>query len=371
MTIQELKQYILSKDKIVFILESLGCTSICFHYEKQYYSCCNADNGDNPTAVNVFKNEHLSVVNYTRDLKKISPYPDLITLVQYYKSCDFRQALQWLHDLLNLPMTSLPSEKIETQNPLSIFKSLNKYKKSSAEYKILNDEILLDYEPHIHKDFAKEGILPSTVKKFGLGYSYACHRTIIPVRFWQNGALIGVRGRTSIPNYDLFDIPKYFPLKPYAKSNNIYGLWEQYDDIIKSGSVLIFEGEKSTLKLDSFQPVIKHIAGRNWYGVSLCGHDLSDEQLRILCGLNLREYIVALDKDISEPDIWAVCEKFYGIRNVSYILDTNNLLGPKDSPIDKSMQTLVTLINNRIPYDANKHEAYKAYVNTRRKQTGG
>ena len=270
-------------------------------------------------------------------------------------------------------MTSFSSEKIETQDPLAIFQSLHKrkYDKNSTEYKILNDEILLDYEPYVHKDFAKEGILPSTVKKFELGYSYACHRTIIPVRFWQNGSLIGVRGRTSIPNYDLFDIPKYFPLKPYPQSINVYGLWEQYDDIIKSGSVLIFEGEKSTLKLDSFQPVVKHITGRNWYGVSLCGHTLSDEQLRILCGLNLREYIVALDKDITEPDIWSVCEKFYGIRNVSYILDTKNLLGPKDSPVDGRIQTLVTLIDNRIPYDANKHEAYKAFKNMKKTPIGG
>lgn len=371
MTIQELKKYICHNDKIPFILDTLKCTEIRYHPSKNYYSCCNADGGDNPTAVNVYNTETLTVVDYTRDLSSLSRYPDLITLIQYYQKSDFRQAIVWLHQVLNLPLTAPSNPETTNEDPLSIFKSLRRYKKNSIEYRILNENILLDFYPYVHKDFAKEGILKSTIKKFNLGYSYACQRTIIPIRYWQNGDLIGIRGRTSIPNYEMFDIPKYFPIKTYQKSINVYGLWEQYQDIINAGSVVIFEGEKSTLKLDSLQPAVLSLSGRHWYGVSLSGHDLSEEQLKILCGLNLQEYIIAFDKDIPETKIWETCEKFYHFRNVSYIFDNESLLKDKDSPIDQGIKTFLNLINHRIPYDANHHEKYMAYLSDLKRKMRG
>ena len=75
MTISELKQYIYQQNKISFVLEQLGCTKIKYHPIKQYFTCCNADNGDNPNAVIVYQNERLNVTNYTRDLKKYDAFP--------------------------------------------------------------------------------------------------------------------------------------------------------------------------------------------------------------------------------------------------------------------------------------------------------
>ena len=367
MTISELKQYIYQQDKISFVLEQLGCTKIKYNPIKQYFTCCNADNGDNPNAVIVYQNERLNVTNYTRDLKKYDAFPDIITLVKYYRKQDFRSAIKWLHEILNLKYCS-NTQFIETDNdPLKIFKSIHRYKHNSIEYKILNENLLLDFYPYIHKDFAAEGIFKSTIQKFQLGYSYEARGTIIPIRYWLDGSLIGIIRRTAVENYKILDIPKYFPIKPYLKTRNIYGLWENYNSIQNAGYCVVFEGQKSVLKMDSigFKKDINNqyeMSGdqyiKDYTSVAVCGHDISEEQVRILSGLNLKEIIIAFDKDIPQEQVRAQCEKFYGIRNVSYIYDTEDLLESHDAPIDRGNDVYWHLFHRRIQYDTGEHEMY-------------
>ena len=353
MLITELKQYIYNNDKTSFILEKLGCHDIKFHPIKNYTTASNPD-GDNKHAVLVYNNEYLTVQNFTRDLKSIDVFPDIITLVRFYKKLDFRGALKWLHTILGLKFTNnYTVNKDVTRDVLDIFKSTKRYKKDSIEYKILNEDLLLDFYPYIHKEFAKEGILQRTIDKFQLGYSYEARGTIIPIRYWLDGSLIGIVRRTSVENHEALGIPKYFPIKSYLKSGNIYGLWENYKNIQESGYCVVFEGQKSVLKRDTML---------DYTATAVCGHDISDEQVKILIGLNLKEIVIAFDKDISQNELRSQCEKFYGIRNVSYIYDKDNLLGPKDAPIDCGNEVYQYLFNNRIRYDTNEHEEYLKYL---------
>ncbi len=78
-------------------------------------------------------------------------------------------------------------------------------------------------------------------------------------------------------------------------------------------------------------------------GVAVSGHEISDEQAKILIGLNC-EIIIAFDKDISIEHIRYCCEKFYGIRKVSYIWDKYDLLDKKDSPADAINKIYVVFI---------------------------
>ena len=352
MTIGELKKYIHSQNKISFVLEELKCHHIKYHSNKGYYTACNPD-GDNKSAVLVYDNEYLTVKNFTRDLLKYDAFPDILTLIKFYKKMDFRKSVKWLHKILGIKYSANMQSSEETQDPLRIFKSLYKYKKNSIEYKILNENLLTDFYPYVHKDFAAEGILKNTIKKFQLGYSYEAQGTIIPIRYWLDGSLIGIIRRTSVDNYDMFDIPKYFPIKPYLKSGNIYGLWENYQSIQDMGYCVVFEAQKSVLKRDSL---------KDYTATAICGHDISEDQVRILCGLNLKEIVIAFDKDVSLNEIRHQCEKFYGIRNISYIYDTDNLLGDKDSPADKGQYIYQTLFENRISYNQNEHEEYRKYL---------
>ena len=129
---------------------------------------------------------------------------------------------------------------------------------------------------------------------------------------------------------------------------NLYGLWENKKTIQEKGYVVVFEAEKSVLKRDSLNDST---------GVAVSGHEISDEQAKILIGLNC-EIIIAFDKDIEIEHVRHCCEKFYGIRKVSYIWDKYDLLGKKDSPADAANKIYKYLFEYRIVYDELEHKKY-------------
>lgn len=358
MTVAELKNYIFENNKVEYILSEIGCGHIVFHKDKNYYSCSNV-NGDNKSAINIRNDKYLSCKDYTRT-EYFGDKADLLTLVQYNKSLEnknfsFFDTVKYLHKLLGLKLT-IKKEKDKKEekkiDPLDVFKRAmpSRYRQDVSEIKAISENELMDFVPYVHIDFFREGIIGKTVKKFGLAYSYKRKRTVIPLRYWATGELLGFNMRTSVENYDLFGIPKYFITPSYPKQMNLFGLWENHSDIQRAGYVVVYEAEKSVLKRDSLNDST---------GVALSGHELSDEQARILIGLNV-EIVIAFDKDISLQHIRHCCEKFYGIRKVSYIYDKYDLLKDKESPADKSNKIFQYLFKYRIVYNDKEHSKYIA-----------
>jgi len=157
-----------------------------------------------------------------------------------------------------------------------------------------------------------------------------------------------VIGRTTIKEYSMLDIPKYFPLKKFPKSMHLYGLQENYKTIQDAGLVCVFESEKSTLKRHS---------RKDGTGVSIGSHDISEEQVKILISLNT-EIVICMDKDVSLQHIRSMCEKFYGIRTISYVFDKYELLDEKESPADKPEKVYRYLLKYRVTYDELEHKKY-------------
>ena len=366
MTIKTLKKHIYENKKIEFVLESIGCHHIKYNANKEFYSCGNY-NGDNVGAINVTNNEYLNVTNWTR-AKEFDSCSDIITLTQYNKQCSFVDAVKYLYKLVGLeynPRNVRDKKDKEKFDPLAIFKKVKNARRqvNVADIQSINEDILDEYVPILHIDWFREGIMPWTAKRFGLAYSYRRKRVIIPLRHWLTGELLGINARTTIKNHEEFGIRKYFITPSYQKSLNLYGLYENYDDIQESKCVIVYESEKSVLKRHSLRRIEPE---KNIYdysnGVALSGHTLSDEQVRILIGLNV-EIVIALDKDISIEEVRCMCEKFYRIRNVSYIIDSENCLGDKDSPADakdKKNEDFRKMFNNRIKYDDAEHKKYMA-----------
>lgn len=351
MTIIELKEYIYNNNKIEYILEEIGCRSITYHSNKEYFSCSNY-NGDNPSAINVKNNEYLGVINWTRS--EFDGNSDLITLVQYNKNMSFIEAIKYLHKILGLPFElkrreEKPQKKFD---PLSVFKRVLRSGKRTInvdDIHILDDKLMDDYVPMLHIDWLKQGITERTRKKFCLAYSYKYKRVVIPMKYWLTGQLLGFNQRTVIENYNEFGIKKYFLTPTYPKQLNLYGLYENYDAIQKAGYVTVYEAEKSVLKRDSLNDST---------GVALSGHVLSDEQVRILIGLDV-EIVIALDKDIPIEEVRHMCQRFNNIRKVSYIYDKWDILGKKDSPADARNKEYQFLFDNRIVYDREEQRKYK------------
>lgn len=351
MTISELKEYIYNEKKIEYVLEEIGCHSIAYHPIKDFYSCGNY-NGDNKGAINVRNNEYLGVINWTRE-KEFGDNSDIITLVQYNKGLSFIDSIKYLHKILGLTFEFKRKEdKQKKIDPLSVFKRVLRSSRMTVnvdDIHVLDDKLLDDFVPMLHIDWFREGIMPWTRNKFKLAYSYKHKRVVIPMRYWATGELLGFNQRTTVKNYEEFNIKKYFITPTYPKALNLYGLYENYDSIQKAGYVVVAESEKSVLKRDSLG---------DGTVVALSGKSISDEQVRILIGLNV-EIVIGLDKDVDINEVRHMCEKFKNVRKVSYIHDFMDILGEKDAPMDASNKDYQFLFESRIVYDRSEQRKYQ------------
>lgn len=347
-----LKQYIYDHKKIPDILESLKCHKIKYHDNQDYYSAAQPD-GDNPQGVIINNNTYLNYISYSRGIG-YEQKSDIITLVESIKHISFVDAFKYLHQVLGLDYkhTRIHKLKSATIDPLYIFKKYdNRNYIDVSHINVLDENMLDDFIPIPHISWVKEGIIVKpTLEKFGIAYSYKKKRIIIPHRSWLTGELLGINSRTTVDNYEELGINKYWIAPSYKKALNVYGFWEHKDAIQKAKIVTIFEGEKSVLKRHTLLDET---------GVAISGKFLSDEQVRIICGLNINEIVIAFDKDVSIEEVRHACSKFYKIRKVSYILDKWDVLNAKDSPADANNKNYQFLFDNRITFNYHEYEAYQ------------
>lgn len=352
MTINELKEYIYHENKIEYILEQLGCHEIRYNHQKEYWSAAHAD-GDNPMGVNIRNNEYLNYRSFSRGVD-YEDGKDLISLVEITNKMSFIEAVKYLHKILELPFEFKKKEEKPKKkyDPLSIFKKIIRNSRGIVnvdDIHVLDDKLLDDYVPMLHIDWVKQGITEKTRNKFGLAYSYKHKRVVIPMRYWLTGELLGFNQRTTVENYKEFNIKKYFITPTYPKQLNLYGLYENYDTIQKAGYVVVAESEKSVLKRDSLGDSTV---------VALSGKNISDEQVRILIGLNV-EIVIGLDKDVDINEVRHICEKFKNVRKVSYINDFLGILGDKDAPMDARNKDYQFLFESRVAYDRSEQRKYQ------------
>ena len=352
MTIQELKEYIFKNNKIESILEILNCHDIKYHDKHDYFSASFPD-GDNPQGINIRNNEYLNYRSFSRNVT-YDDGKDIVDLVEYITKKDFVESIKYLHKILGIEYKwqkkrDKEKEK-EKPDPLAIFKKVQRAKKrvDVEEIHTLDEEMLNDYMPLLHINWLREGVMPWTAKKFGLAYSYKRKRVIIPMRHWLTGELLGVNARTTVENYEQLGIKKFFLTPSYQKNLNLFGLYENYEAIQKAGYVVVYESEKSVMKRDSLNDPT---------GVALSGHSLSDEQVRILIGLNV-DIIISMDNDVPIEEIRHMCSKFNNIRNVYYTYDKWNLLGEKDSIADMPNKIFSFMMKYKTKYDVDEHREY-------------
>jgi DNA primase len=347
MTASELKEHIYEQDRIIEVLEELECHGIS---KTNSGFRCGLPNHRNRTSVDIKNSESLQTKVFISDDSVLRG--DIVTLTMEIKSLNFYQALKYLHEFLGLSFTNTkPVEVAKAESPLDIFKkakSRTRVKFDISTVESHGDDILEEYIPLLTLDWIREGIISKTAREFLIGFDSKRQRVVIPHRSYRDGSIVGIMGRTVIENYDILGIQKYLPLLAYPKSLNLYGLAENYDGIQEAGYVSVGEAEKHVLKRHSR---LDRTCG------SVCSHNLSGEQVSILIGLDV-EIVICYDKDVSLKHIRSECEKFYGIRPVSYIYDEFNLLKDKESPSDKHDKIYKLLFNRRVKYDAKEHNEY-------------
>jgi len=344
----ELKQYIINNDKIVDILESLEC-----HHIKEFSNEYRAGlNGHSSTDSVSVRKDDLFCRIYNPDM---TTKGDIFSLCQTIKDINFSEANKYLHKVLGLQFKynakkNITKDKID---PLEIFKRIKKKRDicNVNDIPIYDEEILKDYIPLPHINLIREdGIMPWTCKEFAIGYSDTKKRIIFPERYWcgDRYSFVGIIGRTVVKEYSMLDIPKYLAIKPFSRGLNLYGLNENYKHIQEAGYVVVLEGQKGVLKRHSRNDKTCVASG---------GHELSQEQVRILISLNV-DIIISWDNDISLKHTRATCEKFYGIRNVYYMFDRWKLLGKKDSSSDLPNKLYNFMFKYKVAYDDKEHREF-------------
>ncbi len=234
----------------------------------------------------------------------------------------------------------------------------NKEKTSTSQKVELKyyDDTILKYLPRPHIiPWEEEGINYNVLCSKNICYDPLNEGVVIP-HYSVDGRLIGIRERTLIKENEIYG--KYRPAVLNGKMYNhplgfaLYNLNNSKKAISLFQKAIIFEGEKSCLKYASYFGEESDIS------VACCGSNIINYQIKLLLSLNVKEIIIAFDKQFEKlgNDEWqrwitklkAIYYKYSNYVKISYIFDKENLLDYKDSPIDKNKEIFLTLFKNRI-----------------------
>jgi DNA primase len=338
MTSHDLKEQ-LTPSLIEKILEDIGCENIKNHHNQKYISSTRKG-GDNPNGVLIYTNDKkYNAEMFTSPDFQQRNIRDIIEVVSYIEKISFQGAIKRICDICDINYyDNIIKSKTPTLLKLIAFWE-SKYNNidENLKIKVLNENLLQEYYLYPVDKWIKEGIVYDSQKYFNIGFDLETERIIIPIRD-ELGNLVGIKGRL---NKDK-DIKgnKYNYLYPCPKSALLFGLFENYQNIIEKNKLIIVESEKSVIKLHGY--------GFNNV-VALSGKILSDIQCEKIMRLGIKDIILCLDNDVKEEEIKIIADKLnYPIKyfNIYSIKDKLNLMKEeKESPCD-NIDTFEILIEN-------------------------
>jgi DNA primase len=200
--------------------------------------------------------------------------------------------------------------------------------------KPISENNLLRYLPYPQWAFRKDGILYHTQKEFGIGYDVFTDRITYPV-YNKWGQLCGVKGRYVGEDKYVAEMKKYLYLIPCDKSIELYNLHRALPYIQEQNEVLVFESAKSVM--------LAHQYGYK-HAVSIEGSEVSEVQSFLLRELNAT-IVFCFDEDMSKKHVKKQA-KLIKNRLVYAIIDKENLLEKKMSPVDKGKSVWINLYQN-------------------------
>lgn len=336
MDIAAMKEYILENNYAPDILEKLGCHHI--KDKGDYLSCSNPD-GDNTSAVTLYLNTNLTVVNYTRTLNPNKKSHDIFDLVEFYLKINFFEAVKQLCDWCDLDYYKDWNEDIPES--LKITKMLMELDGSTfieddnSPLKPIPEHILTYYYPYVNDMFANDNISYKTQRLFEVGYDDFTNRITIPIRDELNN-LVGVKGRLFKEHLDENDL-KYLYIEPCNKSQILYGLHKSFDYIKQEQCVYVGESEKFTMQLwdMGFHNV-----------VSTGGKKISNTQIEKLTRLCV-PIILCMDKDVRQDELQEIADRFTDCIDIYALIDKDNILNEKESPSDNPEKFKYLVKNNK------------------------
>lgn len=348
---KKLKQS-LTKDQIIKILQHLGADE--FEESTDYLIfptiCHNAIGNIMSMKLYYYYNSKMfycyTECNHAFDIFELIKKVFILKNINY----EFFEIVQTIVNILQLDTTNL----VVSKNQYKPIRDRYRKKQRSTELPIYDSNVLESLSKYYPSEWLSENITRATMDEYNILYSIPKNKIVIP-HYNINGELIGIRGR-ALNQYEVEMGNKYMPLQienilySHPLSFNLYGLSHNKENIKNTGMAIIWEGEKSVLKLNS--------ATQN-NSVACCGSSISKAQIDLLIkNCSPREIVIAFDKEYEKNSttqskqyldkLYTLANKYNHYCNISIIFDIDNLLGYKDSPIDRGYDIFAYLMKNRI-----------------------
>ena len=259
-----------------------------------------------------------------------------------------------------------PKQKIEDKELASLlddWKILNSYDRIKNIQQVSQvvelkeyDDIILTRLPHpIIGIWEREGMTREVLRDANICYDPKNNGIVIP-HYDKDNRLIGIRERTM--DLSLVDRGKYRPaiingiMYNHPLSLNLYNLNKSKDNIKQIKKAFLFESEKSCLLYASYFGKDKDIS------VACCGSAFINYQYKLLVEAGAEEICVSLDKQFQEvnddeykkltKNLLNMQKKYGNKTQLSFLFDNKDLIGYKDSPIDRGPEIFLQLFKERI-----------------------
>ena len=357
-----------STEDVIDILTELGDGTYKKSGENLCFSTYNCHFGDSPYKLFYYPESKMFKC-YTCNESK-----SLFDIIGGLLNLSFSESFKWLCNYKGIKTSHTQFRGLrsrDSENKDLEFLRLHSYTPKSNEIVLpeYDDKVLRNFDKAIEESWYEEDINDEEVlDKFEILYNYYDGSMIIPHRS-PSGEFVGCI-RRSFNEKEIEDGKKYMPLTwgnityKYPKAWNIYGYYQNKENIKRYEKCIIYEAEKSTLHYGSIYKQENNIA------LSLGGMNMSKYQAKLLIDLHCKEITIALDCQYrqelidSEEDTQEVREakaefnlyikkilKIYNmLKNytlVSVIMDFKNRLEYRDAPIDKGQEVWEELYNER------------------------
>ena len=215
----------------------------------------------------------------------------IINWLMEFEGLKFHEAVEKVARLTNTDLSNYYES--ETVGFFKLLKKLHQQDTPTGEVTRdrldLNADYYSRYKDEVPQEWLDEGIPAETMKKYEIRVDESANRIVYPV-YDASFNLIGVKGRTRFQNYKDLKIMKYMNYHKIGQVDYFQGMKQAYDAIMESKTIIIVEGIKSVMKLDSW----------GYHNVvSAETSVINDKQTMLLIKMGVKEVVIAFDKDVT------------------------------------------------------------------------
>lgn len=261
---------------------------------------------------------------------------DIFDFVQGYFKLSFSGAVRKVCEDCNAQLKEVPS----------ILHQLKKYRQEEGEtalpHTYLMENAMEDFpKNHQIKEWMDEGVSLDVLTEHNVRYDKSMEKIVFPIYDEkEDRKIIAIKTRTLNPEHKKLGIPKYTLLGKMGRKDFLYWWRPNLLNIKKTGECIIVEGEKSQMLLETW-------GYKN--SVAVGSHFISEEHEKMLAFCGAKRVVFAYDKDVPIQEIKKQTNFLRHFVNCYVVLDKNNILGEKDSPVDKGQKNWEKMYKESIP----------------------